>query len=112
MSLHGLVSMKRTKQDKKRANAEHTVGEEAFPFGLTISLDDDSLTKLGIDELPAVGEEWIVVGIGKIDSVSKNERDNSRGVNRNVSIQLQKLEVGPLEAKTATDAVSAAIKEA
>jgi len=111
MALHGLVSMKRTKKDKSRHNSDHAIGEENFPFGLTLSLDDESLTKLGIDELPAVGEELIIVGVGKVDSVSKSERDNRRGVSRNVSIQLEKLEVGPFKAKTAEDAVSAAIKD-
>ena len=116
MSLHNLVSMKRTKKDKKRHNSDHAIGsnEASFPFGLTISLDDESLTKLGIDELPAVGEEWIVLGIGKVDSVSKSS--NERRVSRNVSIQLEKLEVGPLKAgklapKTAEDAVTEAIKD-
>lgn len=112
MALHGLVSMKRTKKDKKRHNSDHAVGsEESFPHGLTLFLDDESLTKLGIKELPAVGKEMIVVGVGKVESVSKSERSGSRGVDRNVSIQLEKLEVGPFKAETAEDAVSAAIKE-
>ena len=117
MSLHNLVSMKRTKKDKKRHNSDHVVGsEESFPYGLAISLDDESLSKLGIkDPLPGVGEEYIVVGVGKISSVSKNSSE--RRVSRNVTIQLEKLEVGPLKAgklgpETAVDAVSKGIKEA
>ena len=116
MALHNLVSMKRTKKDRKH-NSDHAVSsidEESFPFGLSISLDDESLTKLGIKELPGVGEEWIVLGVGKVDSVSKSS--NQRRVNRNVTIQLEKLEVGPLKAgklapKTAEDAVTEAIKD-
>ncbi len=117
MSLHNLVSMKRTKKDKKSHNSDHAVGtEEDFPFGLAVSLDDESLTKLGIKELPPVGEVMIVVGIGKVESVS--ERSDERRVSRNVRIQLEKLEVGPLKAgklgtkATAVDAVSKGIKEA
>ena len=110
MALHGLVSMKRTKKDKKRHNDDHAIeSENQFPFGLSISLDDESLTKLGIKELPAVGEEMIVVGVGKVESVS--ERSDERRVSRNVRIQLEKLEVGPFKAKTAEDAVSEAIKD-
>ncbi len=109
MALHGLVSMKRTKKDKKRENTDHAIGENSFPFGLTVSLDDESLTKLGIKDLPAVGTEMIVVGVGKVESVSKSS--NERRVSRNVSIQLEKLEVRPFKKATAEDAVSAAIKE-
>lgn len=109
MSLHSLVSMKRTKKDKKH-NSDHAIGtEESFPFGLSISLDDESLTKLGIKELPAVGKVMIVVGVGKVESVSKSS--NERRVSRNVTIQLEKLEVRPFKKDTAEDAVSAAIKE-
>jgi hypothetical protein len=108
--------MKRTKQDRKRNRDECAISDqESFPYGLRISLDDESLSKLGIKELPGVGEAYIVVGVGKVSSVSENS--NERRTNRNVSIQLEKLEVGPLKSgklgpiKTAEDAVTAAIKE-
>ena len=111
MSKHNLVSMKRTKADKKRNRTECAlVDQESFPYGLTISLDDESLTKLGIKDLPPVGTAYIVVGVGKVESVSKNS--DSQRDSRNVRIQLEKLEVGPLKKASAIDAVSAAIKEA
>lgn len=116
MALHNLVSMKRTKKDRKH-NSDHVISEESqFPFGLSITLDDESLTKLGIKTLPSVGEVMIVVGIGKVESVS--ERSDQRKSTRSVSIQLEKLEVAPFAdktiktIKTAVDAVSAGIKEA
>lgn len=113
MALHGLVSMKRTKKDRKKHNSEHAIGDESkFPFGLSISLDDESLEKLGIKTLPKVGEAMIVAGVGKVESVS--ERSTARNSSRNVTIQLERMEVGPLaggKAKTAEDAVSEAIKD-
>ena len=112
MSIHGLVNMKRTKKDRK--NSDHAISsDEDFPFGLSISLDDESLAKLGIKTLPEVGEEMIVAGVGKVQSVS--ERSEANRKSRNVTIQLEQLEVGPLKAdtkpQTAEDAVSAAIKD-
>ena len=110
MSKHNLVSMKRTKQDKKRNSAECAIEDrDDFPYGLAVSLDDESLAKLGMKTLPGVGEAFIVVGVGKVKSVSENS--NSNRTNRNVTIQLEKLEVGPLKKASATDAVSAAIKD-
>ena len=112
MSKHNLVSMKRTKADKKRNRAENSIDDnESFPFGLAISLDDESLTKLGIKELPPVGEAYIVVGVGKVESVRQSS--DTRRESRNMNIQLEKLEVRPLKISgTAVDAVSAAIKDA
>ncbi len=113
MSIHGLKSMKRTKKDRENSDHAGAIGESKFPFGLSINLDDESLSKLGMTKLPAVGEEMIVAGVGKVESVS--ERSDSNRKSRNVTIQLEQLEVGPLKAgksiKTATDAVTEAIKD-
>lgn len=83
---------------------------DSYPYGLRIELDDAALQKLGITELPAAGEEMIVVGVGPVVSVSQHERTGS-SKNRNVSIQLERIEVGPLEEESAEDAVSSAIKD-
>ena len=109
-----LTSMKMSKKDAKEEFEVKAEDRPRFPHGLTLHLDDDSLKKLGITELPAVGDEMIVVGIGKIESSHENRRQS--GVDRSVSIQLEQLEVGSVDddenPATAVDAVSAAIKEA
>ncbi|KKL08734.1 hypothetical protein LCGC14_2572920 [marine sediment metagenome] len=54
----------------------------------------------------------VVAAIGTVDSVSKH--DSTRRKNRDVSIELDKLDVSPVPArkvKTAEDAVSEAIKD-
>lgn len=115
MSDH-LVSVKRTKKDKK--NSDHAISSDSsdFPFGLSISLDDETLDKLGITTLPKVGSDMIVAGVGVVESIS--ERSDKNRKSRNVQIQLTKLAVGPLKAEkaakveTAVDAVTAGIKEA
>lgn len=109
-----LVSLKRTKKDKKQNSDEvATSSHEDFPFGLSINLDDETLGKLGITKLPKVGSDMIVAGIGVVESIS--ERSDKNKKSRNVQIQLTKLSVGPLKAskpETAVDAVTAGIKEA
>lgn len=109
--MSGLTNMKRSKKERK--NAEVAFDEPQFPFGLSITLDDESLSKLGIKALPAVGEQMIVVGVGPVESVSQNERSGSKR-NRSVTIQLEQLEVGAVDddsINSAEDAVSAAIKD-
>ena len=110
MSDH-LVDMKLSKKD---SNAEVALDSEKgprYPYGLAISLDDSSMKKLGFDELPAVGTKMIVVGIGKVTRASENRRQG--GVDRDMSIQLERLEVEPFVKPddTAVGAVTKALKE-
>jgi hypothetical protein len=74
---------------------------------LTVSLDDESLKKLGIKTLPKVGAQMKVVGVGSVESVSQHDGPHSK--NRNVAIQLEKLSVEP--AKSAKDMVDEAIQD-
>ena len=89
-----LTNMKLSKKEAKN-EFEVAPSRPRFPHGLSISLDDDSLKKLGFDNLPDVGEEFIVVGIGPVENASEHKRQN--GVDRSVTIQLQKIEVGPVD---------------
>ncbi len=108
-----LVDMRRSKKERKRLNEVAVVGEEsAIPHGLSITLDDESLSKLGIKELPNVGDRMVVAAIGVVNRVS--QYDSKRNQSRDVSIDLEKLDVSPVPArkvKTAEDAVSEAIKD-
>jgi hypothetical protein len=52
-----LVNMQRSKEEIKEASTPAESSEDAprYPWGLALSLDDDSLTKLGFTDPPAVG---------------------------------------------------------
>ncbi len=83
---HQKVSMELTK--KERSSREETVLSEAptFPFGLSVHLDEDSLEKLNVKELPEVGTEFEMVATVKVTSVSENETDE--GTRRSVALQI------------------------
>lgn len=68
--------------------------EMEYPYGLRLSLDDDSLNKLGI-ATPEHGQEFRVVGSGCVKSVSVNE--NEHGMRRHVEVQLEKLLLVPVD---------------
>ena len=107
MSDH-LVDMKLTKKEAK----DNEVAPESprYPYGIQISLDDEELKKLNFDSLPDVGDEFIVVGVGPVTSVRQSERE--AGSDRSISIQLQKLEVGPaVRGGAATDSALAAVSK-
>ncbi len=107
-----LTDMKRSKKERKSEEAALSSDAPAIPYGLRISLDDESLKKLGFKNLPAVGDRMVIAAIGTVDSVS--EHDSTRRKNRDVSIELDKLDVSPVpprKVKTAEGAVSEAIKD-
>lgn len=111
MSVH-LVNMRRSKKERKASSHEKAFEEPAIPHGLTINLDDESLDKLGFKDVPNVGDRMVVAAIGTVKSVSQH--DSKRNKNRDVSIELDKLDVSPVPArkvKSAEDAISEAIKD-
>jgi hypothetical protein len=88
----GMVSMKRTKKEKKKDSDVCCApgDEETFPWGLRLRLEEESLTKLKMD-LPKVGSNVKIEAIGKVVEVSQHESD--KRTNRHVEIQIQKLSV-------------------
>ena len=89
-----LVDMKRTKKDKKSENeAAPPTGEDDYPYGLSLSVDDDELTKLGIKTLPGVGDEVKITARAKVRSVSQNAREGDED-SRSVSYQITRLKIG------------------
>lgn len=109
MSIH-LVDMKRSKKERGSSH-DVALDEPAIPFGLSITLDDKSLDKLAFKELPAVGARMVVTAIGTVTSVSQH--DSNRNKNRDVTIELARLDVSPVpapKANTSEDAITEAIK--
>ena len=91
----GLVDMKMSKAEVKEKNSpSQVVSSESgrYPYGLELRLDDDSVSKLGID-LPDVGTEVSVTAKGKVQSAES--RDSADGGKRlSCCIQITKLKVG------------------
>lgn len=83
---HQKVSMELTKRE--RSDIKEAVLSEAptFPWGLSVTLDEDSLEKLKVEELPEVGTEFEMVATVKATSVSENEDED--GTRRSVSLQI------------------------
>lgn len=95
-----LVDLKRTKQDKKqdKANMPSSIGQEDYPYGTRVRLGDEELDKLGIDELPQVGDGMHVHGHGHVTSVSEDHHEGGKK-RRHVEIQLKHMQVEPGEHK-------------
>lgn len=85
--------MKITKEDRKdqEKKYEMPITDETYPYGLQVNLEEMSIKKLGMEELPEVGKEMILVAKVDVTSVS-NRKDNFRQ-NRNVSLQITDMEL-------------------
>lgn len=108
------MSLTNMQLSKREARGEIEAPDNSgprYPYGLTLNLEKEVLDKLGIKELPEVGAEMIVVGIGIVESARMSKRQKGRE-DRSVSIQLTDIEVGPKDEASMEDAVDAAIKDA
>ena len=104
------VDMKLTKAElKDRNGGPMTVGSSSkdkgpkYPWGLEIRLDEKAMEKLGMTDLPEVGELCQISGLGRIVSVSQRETNDQSS--KDVSIQIERL---GLEVKEESDAAEAA----
>lgn len=102
-----LVSMKLDAGDREKsptAAADSVPDMPVYPWGLQVRLDDGSLDKLGMDSLPKVDSERILIAKVKVVSVSSNA---STGGNKHRSVELQItsmcLEPVPAEKDTAEE---------
>ena len=90
-----LVSMKNTpkKKSKKESMACCGPSDEAYPYGLRLDLNNDSLDKLGVKDLPKAGKVVKIVAEAKVESTSeRQDRDGSK--NCNVGLQITKMKLG------------------
>lgn len=105
-----LVSMKIDKAEREKmmeGPASLAAGDyPEYPWGMCLELDDSSLTKLGMTELPEVGENYMLIAKVSVTSVSSNETANG-GKSRRVSLQVTDLalEAEAKDVKTVSDAM-------
>jgi len=88
-----MINMKRAHKDATMLSDCCANDQPEYPYGLCLSLDDESLQKLGIDQLPDVGTVMHLVARVQVTSVSQYERTD--GKNRDISLQITDMELKP-----------------
>ena len=82
-----------------------------YSYEHRISLDDDALTKLGMDT-PKVGDVFDVMAHGHVTSVSQDERENGKK-SRRVELQLKRMGAKQQQGgKSMLDALSSGVASA
>ena len=82
-----MVDMKRTPAEVAESTSPiSAMDANEYPYGLCICLCNDELEKLGLTDLPAVGDMLHIHAMAKVTSVSSN--DTGAGENRRVELQI------------------------
>ena len=91
ISKKGMIDMKRSPMKDKPSTGLVSVSRGAYEYGTAITLNADSLKKLGIKELPEVGDEYHIVAIGKVVATAQNASENNESTR--VEIQLTHMDL-------------------
>ena len=85
-----LIDMKRSKSEMKKADAPEVAGssKEKYPWGLSINLEKESLSKLGIDiKKVKIGSAMTLQAQVEVSSISENQNMEGRD-NKSMSLQI------------------------
>lgn len=88
-----MVNMKMSKEEAKEQTLLDEPKQEEYPFGLCISLDDESLQKLGIKEIPKVGAEYTFEAKAVVTRTSSSS-DTQGEDESTISLQITDLDFG------------------
>ncbi len=82
-----LVNMKKTKKEVKD-DLKPTIAVDVpkYPYGLSINLEEESLVKLDMTDLPEVGDSMNLIARVTVESVQSSER---QGGKKHRSLHLQ-----------------------
>lgn len=88
-----LTSMKRTKKDTKKSKGnlcEPCSTSDAYPYGLEVRLEDESLNKLDIEELPKAGTKMTLTAEVEVSGSSSSAR-MGEDPRRSLTLQITKM---------------------
>lgn len=91
-----LVDMTLTAADARKMT-EPSIAADAprYPWGLSISIDGDALERLGIEDLPEVGESLQLRALVEVTSTSINESQTEQRRSLGLQITAMCLEPAP-----------------
>lgn len=97
-----LVSMKLDPKEQKQEASDLAFEKPLYPYGLSISLDDEALKKLGITELPDVDDRMTLTA--RVCVTNVGDYASQSGSNKSVSLQIEAMDLSDaVEADDAKD---------
>lgn len=101
-----MIDLKMTAEEAKHEYGPTSAEAEdapKYPYGTALYLNEDTMKKLGLETLPAVGTEMTLTAKVKIVGVSERERLGGEKC-QNVDMQITEMELGaPQQTRTQLD---------
>ena len=91
-----MIDMKSTVKTKD-SSLVSPVEQDEYPYGLRIRLDNDTLKKLGLTELPAIDSEHKLVALVCVVGLTMNESAGEGEPYRSVELQIEQMALMPAE---------------
>lgn len=80
---------------EKQERVQSVITESEYPYGLELCLDCDTLEKLGVKELPAVGSVMKIQAMATVVSVSERmEHGEKDDTDKRMSLQITHMSLG------------------
>jgi hypothetical protein len=96
--MSSLINMQNTPAEaKEQVGLTPAADAPKYPWGLEICLNDDSLDKLNVKTLPAVGTEVTIVAKACVSSTSERSTEGN-GSSASMSLQITDLQIDGLDA--------------
>ncbi len=102
-----LADMKRSKESLSPKNVGK-IAPDPYSYEHRISLDEDAMDKLGMNELPKVGAQYHVHGIAHVASVNLNEGAGDKKQRKRVELQFHQMGLKPAPAAKSQPSTSGA----
>lgn len=82
-----MISLK----SKKKNPGDVEVSSSPYPWGLSLTLENETINKLGLNfDALEVGKEVLVMGYAKVEN--KREHDDGKTKNQSISLQITHME--------------------
>jgi hypothetical protein len=107
-----LKDMKLEKSDADKMYGQPTLAADQpkYPYGLQLNLDDASLSKLGLSQLPNVGEKMIVLAVVEVSNASAYE-NKGEGVKQSLGLQITEMCLHPYDEKVLKEEKSESMQQ-
>lgn len=92
-----LISMENTPQQAQEQYGTPSVADAPkYPWGLELCLNDDSLDKLGVKTLPAVGTEVTIIAKATVSGTRENATEGE-GTRASMDLQITDMQIDGLD---------------
>ncbi|HEV2133793.1 MAG TPA: hypothetical protein VGR47_05975 [Terracidiphilus sp.] len=92
-----LINMENTPAEAQQMTNPTAADAPKYPWGLCITLNDDSLDKLGVKTLPAVGTEVTIVAKATVSGTRESQSEGGESC-ASMDLQITDMQIDGLDA--------------